>query len=970
MHSVVVLGDVRTHSVDLEKSKNWEDPRAPNVRVPNKSEKFAFYGGAVFMRDAIRILLEEKKRLSVKKDDNGIRLFGYRTKSLPLQPGAQADIGYFFQWFLEPFTVEEGDRPRPRLKFRDSKRHRRRAAADKELIECLTADEDASRRFETVDSGLDLDTRECPDVVVLDDLGEGLRESRFQIPIGAEVKRAESRLAKFDPDSATFTALKKHEQDAALERYEQDLHGLLFYRFQKARDLSKDRRIPILEPIIIGSIKKKPETLLADRAKSDPKGRTVWEHLFDDEWLRERTCLLLDAADLRESGFAISSGLSWERTAQDTISEFWKRKRLRPLLEFGQVIVRYGVTGALHIIRRSELVWSYQLVFDPAHDDAAWAVEDRDGAVLGVTSLYAATLVEALDVHCAKEKGHPFLGQFATTIGNCLSRAITRSRYLNDLGYGTEGYEEFQSRFRPSVPKWLPDDVFSDPHAKKDKNSKKGKDFALKPSGIPSSSVPPMVLPNWSIVGQSAQGRYGDVARDVVMYGPDKVFNQPVITREVLLGLVADTIVDELTVEVSLVNESATKMNDAVHGIDWDRVVRNTLAGVQNRTDVFGSRSATHITRMFQENGEEWASVCEAIHKWCNKNSSAVVRRRTYLRVAEELKTSATLLDKVINLPDPSDVSADVLAAPLVSFPSGAGVDPKKWPLHIVDRSEIEGYRAIRRLMRNHIDSVQAGKHERPLCIAVFGPPGAGKSIAVKKINESLPNTNTEVLNAFNVAQFDGVDGLEKAFDEILKKSEGNKVPIAFFDEFDARFGENSEPLGWLKYFLAPMEDGLFRGKSVKNAILVFAGGTSRTFSEFSLANRARTDPQWISFSDAKGPDFTSRLLGHLDIIGINPADADDELYIIRRAILIRSLLKNIQGLHPGDPAKITDDMLHAFLHVPEYRHGGRSVRMLLELCPANDGWVSQSAVPPLHQLNMLVDGKSFMDLLSRFGPL
>ena len=39
---------------------------------------------------------------------------------------------------------------------------------------------------------------------------------------------------------------------------------------------------------------------------------------------------------------------------------------------------------------------------------------------------------------------------------------------------------------------------------------------------------------------------------------------------------------------------------------------------------------------------------------------------------------------------------------------------------------------------------------------------------------------------------------------------------------------------------------------------------------------------------------------------------------------------------------------------------------MLLDLCQSDDDHrVSVSAVPPIHQLNMLVDGKAFQDLLN-----
>jgi hypothetical protein len=159
------------------------------------------------------------------------------------------------------------------------------------------------------------------------------------------------------------------------------------------------------------------------------------------------------------------------------------------------------------------------------------------------------------------------------------------------------------------------------------------------------------------------------------------------------------------------------------------------------------------------------------------------------------------------------------------------------------------------------------------------------------------------------------------------------------------------------------MEDGEFNKKNVKNAILVFAGGTAATFSEFSLQNRSTSDPQWQDYCRAKGPDFISRLGGHLNIVGINPADADDELYLVRRAILIRAFLQRMQTLSGTEIAQIDDHMLRAVLHVPEYRHGGRAVRMLLQLCKDSEGRISLSAVPPIQQLNMLVDGQAFLDL-------
>lgn len=301
--------------------------------------------------------------------------------------------------------------------------------------------------------------------------------------------------------------------------------------------------------------------------------------------------------------------------------------------------------------------------------------------------------------------------------------------------------------------------------------------------------------------------------------------------------------------------------------------------------------------------------------------------------------------------------------------------------LRTVDRSEIESYQSIRNLMKEYIAKEDP---KTPLCIAVFGPPGSGKSFGVNQLAKSIPDAKIKKIG-FNVAQFksqqDLIDALHKVRDEVLR----GYVPLVFFDEFDAKYGENE--LGWLKYFLAPMQDCEFKsGESmhpIGKSIFVFAGGTSSNYEEFSretlkiklkTENLDENDKEQIEekidhFGDSKGTDFVSRLRGYVNIIGPNPGKKEDSLYIIRRAILLRSLLeRKVKNIFNSDKvAKIDKEVLRAFLLCPDYKHGVRSMEAIIEMSMlTGQKKFEQSALPPASQLEMHVDSEKFLNIVER----
>ena len=255
----------------------------------------------------------------------------------------------------------------------------------------------------------------------------------------------------------------------------------------------------------------------------------------------------------------------------------------------------------------------------------------------------------------------------------------------------------------------------------------------------------------------------------------------------------------------------------------------------------------------------------------------------------------------------------------------------------------------------------------RPLSIAIFGTPGSGKSFGVSEVASSIAPNLIEKIN-FNLSQFQNISELVRAFHKVRDRSLLGKIPLVFFDEFDSAFeGE----LGWLKYFLAPMQDGVFReGDSIHpigKAIFVFAGGTSRTYKEFcgeEILDKEEHKKFSRKFQKAKGPDFISRLRGYVNILGPNQTDERwDQLFIIRRAMLLRSLLerKVPHLIDEEGEAQIDNGVLRALLKVCRYKHESRSMEAILEMSMLTHAkkW-EQSHLPSKEQLMLHVDEEEF----------
>ena len=196
----------------------------------------------------------------------------------------------------------------------------------------------------------------------------------------------------------------------------------------------------------------------------------------------------------------------------------------------------------------------------------------------------------------------------------------------------------------------------------------------------------------------------------------------------------------------------------------------------------------------------------------------------------------------------------------------------------VVGAPEIESVNALHSLIQTY--SSPANRTTGPLSIADFGLPGSGKSWIMQQIVRS----SSEIAPRFftiNLSQCKSVEDVLPFLRSSRVEIDETQFAVYFFDEFDGPL--DKQQFGWLKYFLAPMENGnLPRGNQsfqFGQSLFVFVGGNHWSFTDFEKSASSKAG------RSVKAPDFISRLHGHIDIPDLLVGDESDSLAMIHRAI-------------------------------------------------------------------------------------
>lgn len=795
-----------------------------------------------------------------------------------------------------------------------------------------------------------------------------------------------------------------------------------------------------------------PYPVVKGRPMSD---ETFWRIIYDNNGKlhpSQRDTLVITSLDrLRQDGAQISKRISWDQTLEDFANElnhFWPLRRLGL---FGHLVVRIGMSGAFYCrtsltkdgrIKEREIT----LIYDPRATRGYFRDLLSQGNVFGTRAAFAGCIAKAL-----RSPTKPGAKGQASLIISGIADALHSSQFLYRRGFGDTlaAVRTYPQHLKGALRANLKTDETKNHFLDKIQydplvtHTEWGIVYAHLLCGH--TDISKCTQKERRIRRRLLEYRRFRCAMQIVLSGVDTIINQYRVTDWMMKKQAAnhlaieETLLDlTLTERVDIETEISRYFSDLQ--LEWLRVI--PVKGQERDPAVLSHDKIEAIKTLFFRAYRAESDFGQLLIELRRERVRKTMLQAAIRRIIDHTRGSISaddqdqyiaslsppekaVWDYLVHCCDSNDaekeddeVQGKATGNARASFTSEMFGDwrseeeakikgmatelrrvsvPFNFPiarfgqLRVVGKKDVEAFNDIRNRILFH---VQSGTR-KPLSIAVFGPPGSGKSFGVTEIaREHGTGIFQEIL--CNLSQGDNASYLHKTFVTIGDALAAGKIPLVFFDEFDSTF-PGQEGMTWLKYFLQPMQDGFYQhpdGRmSVGNSIFIFAGGTHSTYEDF---RRKVTDE---NPRHEKLLDFVSRLQGFVDIPHISPCDDAEqsleemtavlvrkdrqEVPYLRRAMLIRSLLNKRRMIVPfnNQPAGYEDrgyglidvEVLRALILVNTYRHGARSIAALLDIASPFYKTIAKASLPNNDQLDMHTDQKDFNSLLkgsSKAGKL
>jgi hypothetical protein len=289
-----------------------------------------------------------------------------------------------------------------------------------------------------------------------------------------------------------------------------------------------------------------------------------------------------------------------------------------------------------------------------------------------------------------------------------------------------------------------------------------------------------------------------------------------------------------------------------------------------------------------------------------------------------------------------------------------------------VERAEQERLEAVIDIAEERIASAAI----TPTCIGVFGPAGSGKTFTATNLSDYLGQERPYTKFIFDARSMKE-EQFVAACQSMRDASATGSLPVVTFKNFGAVL-ESDSPL--LNSFMTLVSSGTFTDqgseRQLGHAVLFFSidqetvdsdSAPTPVATEFTLRRRPTTPSaaEWNRMYTDESPLLDS-LHGIVNILGPNCTGKDDRMFAIRRAMMLRQIVKQkYPHMEVNGIISFDDAVLHALLLTPKFKQGLGSLEKIISTSRLSHRTkFDVSALPPEEQIQLHVDGRVFMSFL------